>query len=107
MGFLLGGCFIPVFGYLHGLLESPGSNLLKMFGWEFGSVLLIIPSLMLVPIKLLLAARIFTWRHPVGGSKRLFWNTKIVLYGIVLGLVAMILVVVVQDTFMLYRSPPT
>lgn len=44
------------------------------------AVFLLIPQVILVSGNLILAQRLFTWRHPVGGSRRLFWNTMIALY---------------------------
>ena len=48
-------------------------------------VFLIIPSIILVSINLILAQRLFTWRHPVGGSRKLFWSIMIGLYIVLLG----------------------
>lgn len=45
---------------------------------------LILPSIIIVTFNLILAQRIFTWRHPVGGSRRLFWGCMLTLYGVVL-----------------------
>ena len=53
---------------------------------------LIIPSIILVSINLILAQRLFTWRHPVGGSRKLFWSIMIGLYIVVLGVIAMTIV---------------
>lgn len=50
---------------------------------------LILPSVILVTFNLILAQRIFTWRHPVGGSRRLFWGVMLTLYGVVLLVIAM------------------
>lgn len=55
-------------------------------------IFLVLSSMFLVSFNLILAQRIFTWRHPVGGSRMLFWNTMFSLYGIVLGMVAMAIV---------------
>ncbi|CUM50007.1 unnamed protein product [Debaryomyces tyrocola] len=55
-------------------------------------VFLIIPSIILVSINLILAQRLFTWRHPVGGSRKLFWSIMIGLYIVVLGVIAMTIV---------------
>ena len=57
-----------------------------------GEVFLILGSIIIVSFNLILAQRIFTWRHPVGGSRKLFWNTMFVLYGIVAGIIAMTIV---------------
>lgn len=46
-------------------------------------ILFILPSILLVSTNLILAQRLFTWRHPVGGSRRLFWIVMIVLYVLV------------------------
>lgn len=80
-------------------------NFMKVVGWIFrilwakditntkigiaGEVFLILSTMVLVSFNLILAQRIFTWRHPVGGSRKLFWNTMFALYGIVLGIIAM------------------
>ena len=61
-------------------------------------VMLIVPSIVLVSFNLILAQRIFTWRHPVGGSRKLFWGFMISLYVIVLGVVAM----TIMATFVTY-----
>lgn len=37
-------------------------------------VLLVIHNIIIVSFDLILAQRLFTWRHPVGGSRRLFWG---------------------------------
>lgn len=44
---------------------------------------LIIPSIILVSFDLILAQRLFTWRHPVGGSRKTFWSVMISMYVIV------------------------
>lgn len=41
---------------------------------------------------MILAQRIFTWRHPVGGSRKLFWGFMLGLYAIVCGVIAMTIV---------------
>ena len=57
-----------------------------------GEVFLILGAIIIVSFNLILAQRIFTWRHPVGGSRRLFWNTMFTLYAIVAGIIAMTIV---------------
>lgn len=52
-------------------------------------VLLILPTILLVSLNLILAQRIFTWRHPVGGSRRLFWGFMITLYVFVILIIGM------------------
>lgn len=45
-----------------------------------GEVFFVIPNVLLVSTNLILAQRLFTWRHPVGGTRRLFWVFMISLY---------------------------
>ncbi|KAI5961699.1 hypothetical protein KGF57_001633 [Candida theae] len=52
-------------------------------------VFLILPNVLLTSFNLILAQRIFTWRHPVGGSRKLFWGFMYGLYAIVAGVIAM------------------
>ncbi|KAG5419154.1 hypothetical protein I9W82_002921 [Candida metapsilosis] len=61
-------------------------------------VLLVIPSILLISANLILAQRLFTWRHPVGGSKKLFWFFMMFLYGIV----AILLVVAILSSAIPY-----
>ncbi|CUM66161.1 uncharacterized protein PRCAT00003819001 [Priceomyces carsonii] len=49
---------------------------------------LIVPFVIIVSFNLILTQRLFTWRHPVGGSRWLFWNFMFVLYGFVLIIIA-------------------
>lgn len=51
-------------------------------------VFLIVPAVVIVSANLILAQRLFTWRHPVGGSRKLFWFFMISLYSFVTVLVA-------------------
>ncbi|CAI5759763.1 unnamed protein product [Candida verbasci] len=55
-------------------------------------VFLIVPTVLIVSFNLILAQRIFTWRHPVGGSCRIFWALMLTLYAVVAGVVAMTIV---------------
>ncbi|RCK64909.1 hypothetical protein Cantr_00882 [Candida viswanathii] len=55
-------------------------------------VFLILPTVLVASFNLILAQRIFTWRHPVGGSKNIFWGLMIGLYALVAGVVAMTIV---------------
>ena len=56
------------------------------------SIFLVLSTICLVSFNLILAQRIFTWRHPVGGSRNLFWNTMFTFYGFVMGFIAMTIV---------------
>ncbi|WLF79523.1 hypothetical protein PVL30_003278 [Lodderomyces elongisporus] len=55
-------------------------------------VFLIVPAVVIVSANLILAQRLFTWRHPVGGSRRLFWSFMITTYIFVLILIAVTIV---------------
>lgn len=55
-------------------------------------VLLVLPSILLISGNLILAQRIFTWRHPVGGSRKTFWAVMIALYVVVCAVIAMTIV---------------
>ncbi|CAK7893797.1 hypothetical protein CAAN1_02S03400 [[Candida] anglica] len=44
------------------------------------TVFTIVASIVLISVNLILAQRLFTWRHPVGGSRDLFWNFMIGAY---------------------------
>lgn len=57
-----------------------------------GEVFQIVPAYVLVSFNLILTQRLFTWRHPVGGSRWLFWNIMFGMYGMVLVFVAVIIV---------------
>lgn len=50
---------------------------------------IIIPIVLLASFNLVLAQRIFTWRHPHIGSSNLFWSAMITIYVIVAGVVVM------------------
>lgn len=50
-------------------------------------VFLVIPSVIFVSFDLILAQRLFTWRHPVGGSRKLFWGVMITMYFVVMLLI--------------------
>lgn len=55
-------------------------------------VFLIVGSIILVTTNLVLAQRLFTWRHPVGGSRKLFWSIMLTLYAVVLIVIAITIV---------------
>ncbi|CAH6718486.1 hypothetical protein CLIB1444_01S07822 [[Candida] jaroonii] len=59
-------------------------------------ILLVISSVLVVPSNLILTQRLFTWRHPVGGSRRLFTYFMWSLYALVAGVVAMTVVASVK-----------
>lgn len=68
------------------------SDILQVNSGIASEILLIIPSMVIVSFNLILAQRLFTWRHPVGGNRMLFWNIMFVLYFIVCLVIAMTIV---------------
>lgn len=52
-------------------------------------VFIIVPIVLLASFNLVLAQRIFTWRHPHIGSKNWFWACMIIVYTVVTGVVVM------------------
>lgn len=53
-----------------------------------GEVFLILAPVIPVSFNLILAQRIFAWRHPVKGSSKLFWYGTFLLFGLVLVFIA-------------------
>lgn len=74
-------CIMKLLGFLLRAVWSQDQT--KIAVGLTSEVFLIIPSIIFASFDLILAQRLFTWRHPVGGSRRLFWNFMISLYIIV------------------------
>lgn len=53
-------------------------------------VLQIVPAYLIVSLNLILTQRLFTWRHPVGGSRWLFWGIMLGMYALVFVFIAII-----------------
>lgn len=68
------------------------TQILELNAGLTSEVFLIIPSMIIVSANLILAQRLFTWRHPVGGSRKLFWNFMFLLYFVVCLVIAMTIV---------------
>lgn len=83
-------CMMRVIGWV--LRVIWGADITRTQLGIANEVFLILPTIFLVSFNLVLAQRIFTWRHPVGGSRKLFWSIMISLYVIVTGLVVMTIV---------------
>lgn len=83
-------CIFVLIGYA---LRAKWSTDIKLLQMGLASeIFLIIPSIVFVSFDLILAQRLFTWRHPVGGSRWLFWNIMFSLYGAVAFLIAITIV---------------
>lgn len=80
-------CILRCLGF--GLRIPFGRDITRVPTGIASEVLLILPSIVLVSFNLILAQRIFTWRHPVGGSRKLFWSFMITLYVFVLAIIGM------------------
>ena len=50
------------------------TDILKIKFGLASEVFLIVSTFIIVSANLILAQRLFTWRHPVGGSRKLFWD---------------------------------
>ena len=68
-------------------------------------VLLILPTVFIASFNLVLAQRIFTWRHPVFGNNKIFWFIMLAFYSVVVAVVVMTIVAgVVPYLYFLSRS---
>ena len=65
----------------------------------------IVASMIIVTFNLMLTQRLFTWRHPVGGSRKLFWFFMLALYAIVLVIIA-ITIMASFIPYLYYLSTP-
>lgn len=64
------------------------TDILKIKFGLASEVFLIVSTFIIVSANLILAQRLFTWRHPVGGSRKLFWGFMFGTYGMVLVVIA-------------------
>lgn len=71
-------CLMRVVGFALRIVW--GKDLTKLKVALTSEFFLLVPSILLVSLDLILAQRLFTWRHPVGGSRRLFWSIMIGMY---------------------------
>ncbi|VEU19878.1 DEKNAAC100540 [Brettanomyces naardenensis] len=67
-------------------------DILKLQVGLASEVFLIIPTVLLASFNLVLAQRLFTWKHPIGGTKKWFWWIMLALYSVVLGVVLMAII---------------
>lgn len=79
-------CIFRVIGFaLRIVWAKDVTNIAVGLTSEFFSI---VASMIIVSFNLMLTQRLFTWRHPVGGSRKLFWTFMLTLYGFVLVIVA-------------------
>ena len=67
-------------------------DILKMKVGLASEVFLIIPTVLLASFNLVLAQRLFTWKHPILGNKKFFWQSILALYAVVIAVVVMSIV---------------
>ncbi|ODQ45355.1 hypothetical protein PICMEDRAFT_17820 [Pichia membranifaciens NRRL Y-2026] len=80
-------------------------DILRLHVGIASEVLLVLPIVFLASFNLVLAQRIFTWRHPVFGNNNYFWYLMIALYSVVIAVVIMTIVAgVVPYLYFLSRS---
>lgn len=99
-----GWCFIALIKAISFALRAVWStDILQVDVGLAGEVLLILSSVFLISVNLILAQRLFTWRHPVGGDRDLFKNTMYALY-ILVGLVIVLTVVASVNPYVYFLS---
>ncbi|KAH3675099.1 hypothetical protein WICMUC_002931 [Wickerhamomyces mucosus] len=81
---------LRVLGFLLRIIWA--DDILKMRIGMTSSVFVIVPIVLLASFNLVLAQRIFTWRHPQLGSTKIFWTGMILIYLFVAGIVVMAIV---------------
>jgi hypothetical protein len=80
-------CMIRFIGF--GMRISWAKDIQRLEVGMASEVFIIIPIVLLASFNLVLAQRIFTWRHPHIGSEWWFWSCMIVVYTVVTGVVVM------------------
>lgn len=83
-------CLLRVLGWLLRIVWA--CNIMRVETGLASSVFIIVSSVFLAGLNLVLAQRIFTWRHPKFGSRNLFWAIMIGIYAFVTGVVVMAIV---------------
>ncbi|QPG76472.1 hypothetical protein FOA43_003861 [Brettanomyces nanus] len=71
---------------------SWAKNILRLKVGLASEVFLIIPTVLLASFNLVLAQRLFTWKHPIIGTRKLFWWGMLALYSVVIAVVVMAIV---------------
>lgn len=79
-------CIFRVIGFA--LRAVWAQNIIDVPSGLTGEFFSIMASIIIVSFNLMLTQRLFTWRHPVGGSRKLFWVFMIGLYAGVLVIIA-------------------
>ncbi|CAH6718487.1 hypothetical protein CLIB1444_01S07844 [[Candida] jaroonii] len=103
--------YISFLWFLYGMGKTIGFALRAVWATDVtlvdtgiaGEVFLIIFAVFLTTINLILAQRLFSWRHPVGGARRLFNYTMFALYCLV-ALVVVLTIVSSAVPYLYYLS---
>ncbi|KAH3665992.1 hypothetical protein OGAPHI_004181 [Ogataea philodendri] len=83
-------CLLRLLGFA--LRIAWAKDILRLHVGIASEVLLILPTVFLASFNLVLAQRIFTWKHPVGGNCKPFWYIMLAIYSIVAAVVIMTIV---------------
>lgn len=83
-------CFLRFLGFTLRVVWA--KDILKMKTGIASEIFIVIPVVILAGLNLILAQRIFTWRHPHLGSTKFFWANMITTYAIVTGVVVMAII---------------
>ncbi|EGV60495.1 hypothetical protein CANTEDRAFT_127772 [Yamadazyma tenuis ATCC 10573] len=89
--------YLSLYWVGYGILRSLGFGLRILWAHDITLVdmaiadecMLVLGNVALVASNLVLAQRLFSWRHPVGGARRLFRYTMYGMYLVVAGVIAM------------------
>lgn len=80
-------------------------DILKVHTGIASEVLLVLPTILLSSINCILAQRLFTWKHPVLGNNKFFWNIMLLIYAVVVAVFIMTVVAsAVPYLYLLSRS---
>ncbi|TID30915.1 hypothetical protein CANINC_000507 [Pichia inconspicua] len=99
-------CFYALLRWLGFALRIVwAKDILRLHVGIASEVLIILPTVFIASFNLVLAQRIFTWRHPVFGNHKLFWYLMLAIYYVVISVVVMTIVAgVVPYLYFLSRS---
>ncbi|WLF79522.1 hypothetical protein PVL30_003277 [Lodderomyces elongisporus] len=94
-------CAMKIIGFA--LRAKWSTNILLVDLGLTSEIFLIVPAMIIVSANLILAQRLFTWRHPVGGSRRLFWNFMFTIY-IIVGIIIAVTVLASAVPYLYFIS---
>ncbi|KAG7903290.1 hypothetical protein KL935_000822 [Ogataea polymorpha] len=83
-------CLIRLLGFA--LRIAWAKDILRLHTGIASEVMLVLPTVFLASLNLVLAQRLFTWRHPVGGNQKFFQIAMMTIYLVVVAVVIMTIV---------------